>query len=113
MYGARSPKVFISHTTADDIHVNQLAAALRERGIEVFNDGWEVQGGTDFVAWINRRLEGCDAGILVYSAHTSNKPWVEAEVSALLYMRVSEGKLLIPVLIPDGQTLPTLPPLLR
>lgn len=112
--GGRRRRVFISHTTADDAAAARLATTLRQAGIEAFNDGWEVQGGHDFVAWINRRLDECDAGVIVFSPNTADKPWMKAEISALMYMRVSEGKQLIPVLIPgDDGKLPVLPPLMR
>ena len=103
-------RVFISHSSKDKPAVEALALALRERGIEPWLDKWEIGPGDDIVASINAGLEEASAGVIVFSQHSKESRWVEAEVSYLTYARVQESKALIPVII--GEDI-WVPPLLR
>ena len=103
-------RVFISHSSNDKPAVEALAVALRERGIDPWLDKWEIGPGDDIVAGINAGLEEADCGIIVFSRHTRESRWVEAEVSYLSYARIQESKVLIPVMVGDDAWVP---PLLR
>jgi hypothetical protein len=103
-------RVFISHTSKDKPAVEKLARALAEHGIEPWLDKWEMGTGDDFIAKINTGLEEADAGIIVFSAHSADSQWVEAETSYLTYARIQEGKILVPVRLGEDATIP---PLLR
>ncbi|MDX2030205.1 MAG: CHAT domain-containing protein [Blastocatellia bacterium] len=103
-------RVFISHSSKDKPAVEALAAALRERGIEPWLDKWEISAGDDIVASINAGLDEAGAGIIIFSQHSRESRWVEAEVSYLTFSRVEEGKILIPVIAGEGAWVP---PLLR
>jgi hypothetical protein len=103
-------RVFVSHSSKDKPAVEALAAALRERGIDAWLDKWMIGPGDDLVARINQGLEEASAGLIVFSAHSSDSRWVGAEVSYLTYARIAEGKVIIPVAIGDDAYVP---PLLR
>lgn len=103
-------RVFISHSSKDKPAVEALALALRERGIDPWLDKWEIGAGDDIVASINNGLDEADAGLIVFSENTMDSRWVSAEVSYLIYSRIEEGKILIPVVIEEGFKIP---PLLR
>ncbi len=103
-------KVFISHSSEDKPQVELLAHALRECGFEPWLDKWEIGPGDDIVASINAGLDAANAGIIVFSSHTGSSRWVDAEVNTLTYMRIMDGKLLIPVVVGDAAWVP---PLLR
>src|SRR5688500_12909001 len=105
-----SMRVFISHSSKDKPAVAALALALRERGIVPWLDKWEIGPGDDIVASINAGLEEAPAGIIVFSRHSRESRWVEAEVSYLTYARIQERKVLIPVMVGDDAWVP---PLLR
>jgi TIR domain len=66
-------------------------------------DKWEIRPGDDIVASINAGLDQADAGIIVFSQHSHESRWVEAEVSYLTYARVQEQKVLIPVVAWRGR----------
>src|SRR3954454_18067206 len=102
--------VFLSHSSKDKPQVEALAVALRERGIDPWLDEWEIGPGDDIVASINLGLDEAGAGLVVFSAHSRESRWVDAEVSYLTYARIQEGKALIPVVLGDGVWVP---PLLR
>ena len=101
-------RVFISHSSKDKPAVEALARALRERGVDAWLDKWMIGPGDDIVAMINEGLEQADAGLIVFSAHTRESRWVEAEVSYLTYARIQEGKALIPVVLGGDAYVPAL-----
>ncbi|MEO8326002.1 MAG: TIR domain-containing protein, partial [Nitrospirota bacterium] len=102
--------VFISHSSKDKPAVLLLAEALRQNGIDVWLDKWEIGPGDDIVTKINEGLEKATAGLIVFSPHSQASRWVEAEISYLTYARIQEGKLLIPIKVEDDAWIP---PLLR
>jgi hypothetical protein len=101
-------RVFISHSSKDKPAVEALA--LRERGIDPWLDKWEIGAGDDIVASINAGLDEAGAGIIVFSRHSRESRWVDAEVSYLTYARIQEQKVLIPVMLGEDCYVP---PLLR
>jgi tetratricopeptide (TPR) repeat protein len=101
-------KVFISHSSKDKPAVEALAAALHGRGIEVWLDKYEMGTGDNFVAKINDGLEQAAAGIIVFSRHSRDSRWVEAEVTYLTHARIEEGKVLVPVRLGDDAYVPPL-----
>ena len=103
-------RVFISHSSQDKAAVEALAIALHQQGLDPWFDQWEIQAGDDIVVSINQGLETADAGIIVFSHHSQQSRWVEAETSYLTYARIEEGKVLIPVTL-DAQA--WVPPLLK
>src|ERR1017187_421028 len=103
-------RAFISYSSIDRPAVEKLALGLRERGIDPWWDKWEIGPGDDIVASINAGLDEAGAGIIVFSRHSRESRWVEAEVSYLTYARIQESKLLIPVMVGDDVWVP---PLLR
>jgi hypothetical protein len=103
-------RVFISHSGKDKPAVEALAVALRAHGIEPWFDTWEIGPGDDIVKSINDGLDKADAGIIVFSRHSRDSRWIEAEVSYLTFARIEERKVLIPVML-GGDCF--VPPLLR
>ncbi len=103
-------RVFISHSSQDKPAVETLAAALTARKIDVWLDKAEIGPGDDIVRQINQGLEGADAGIIVFSRHSRESRWVDAEASYLTYARIQEQKIIVPVMIGDDSYVP---PLLR
>ncbi|MCY2966259.1 MAG: CHAT domain-containing protein, partial [Planctomycetota bacterium] len=101
-------RVFLSHASPDKPLVRQLAQALAERGFIVWLDEWEIAPGDDVVSRINQGLETADAGLICFSEHTSDRNWVQAEVSFFTWARIEEGKLVIPVIIGDKPVIPAL-----
>ncbi|MEM9998234.1 MAG: TIR domain-containing protein, partial [Bacteroidota bacterium] len=102
--------VFISHASPDKPAVEALANALRARGHAVWLDKYELSPQQSFVRQINDGLERADAGIVVFSEHTKQSAWVQAELDALLYAYIQERQPLIPVKLAEDAPIP---PLLR
>ena len=106
----RQMHAFISYSSKDKAAVEKLVLGLHQRGIDPWWDKWEIGPGDDIVASINAGLDEAGAGIIVFSQHSRESRWVEAEVSYLTYARIQESKLLIPVVLGDDAWVP---PLLR
>ena len=101
-------RVFLSHSSVDKPLVETLARGLAQRGIDPWFDQWEMGPGDNLVARINEGLATADAGIIVLSEQSSGSRWVEAELSNLIYNRIQEGQLLLPVKVADGSPVPEL-----
>src|SRR5882672_1552101 len=69
------PKVFLSHASEDKEFALDLASHLRERGVDVWLDRWEILPGDSFVAKIfDEGLAQAKAVIVIISRHSVTKP---------------------------------------
>lgn len=97
------PKVFISHASEDkSSFVVEFARRLRENGVDVWLDQWEMKPGDNLVDKIfEEGLKDAHAVIVVLSKSSVQKPWVRAELNASVVNRISREMRLIPVVIDD------------
>jgi len=100
-----NPKVFISHAKEDkERFVLDFAEKLRNQGIDVWLDKWEMLPGDSLVDKIfEEGLKNANAIIIVLSNHSVNKPWVKEELNAGMMKRISKGTKIIPVVIDNCQ----------
>lgn len=103
--------VFVSYAHADRELVHPLALALHQRHLRVFFDEWEVSHGEVASRRREHGVEGSTHGLLAVSPRTMAEPWVQQEYAALLDKAVTQGRLLIPVLVGRGDA--KLPAFLR
>jgi hypothetical protein len=98
-----APKVFLSHASEDkDRFVLDFARQLRENGVDVWVDQWEMKPGDSLVSKIfEEGLKNARAVIIVLSTVSVLKPWVREELNASVVNRISRGTKLIPVVIDD------------
>lgn len=98
-----APKVFLSHASEDkDRFVLGLARQLRESGVDVWLDQWEMKPGDSLVDKIfEEGLKDARAVIIVLSTVSVQKPWVREELNASVVNRISRGTKLIPVVIDE------------
>jgi len=103
-------RVFISHAHRDKAFVERLATDLRQAGLEVWYDAWEIKVGESIVQKINAGLQRSDYLIIILSPESVVSPWVQQELSAALMTLLSDQNIVVlPVLYRDCQ----IPPLLR
>jgi hypothetical protein len=97
------PKVFLSHASEDKARfVVDFATRLRERGIDVWFDRWEMLPGDSLVRKIfDEGLARADAVIVVISKHSIAKRWVREELDAAMVKKINTSSKLIPVVIDD------------
>lgn len=96
-----APKVFVSHASEDkDRFVLDFATQLRNSGIDVWLDKWEMLPGDSLVEKIfEEGLKEAKAVIIVLSQHSVNKPWVREELNASVVNKISRGTKIIPVVL--------------
>ncbi|MCD6197414.1 MAG: toll/interleukin-1 receptor domain-containing protein [Deltaproteobacteria bacterium] len=96
-----NPKVFLSHAKEDkNRFVLDFAEKLRNNGIDVWLDKWEMLPGDSLIDKIfEEGLKNAEAIIIVLSNHSVNKPWVKEELNAGMMKKISMGTKIIPVVI--------------
>lgn len=94
----RDYDVFISHATEDkDAVVRPLAHALRERGLSVWYDEFELQIGNSLRRKIDTGISRSRFGIIVLSTAFFEKGWSQYELDGLVTMAVSGKQVLLPL----------------
>lgn len=98
-----APKVFLSHASEDkERFVVGFARQLRESGVDVWLDQWEMKPGDSLVDKIfEEGLKDARAVIIVLSTISVQKPWVREELNASVVNRISRGTKLIPIVIDE------------
>jgi hypothetical protein len=93
------PRVFLSHASEDKkTVVEPLAAELRNRGILVWYDTYDLKLGDNLTAELDKGLGACDYGIVVLSDRFFAKAWPQMELNALLALETNDRrKRVIPI----------------
>jgi hypothetical protein len=73
-------RVFVSYSRSDFYFAEQLAVALRRRGLDVWFDVHELAPGTDWSEAIDGAIEACDVVVLVASRSSLASPYVQREL---------------------------------
>jgi len=90
--------VFISHASEDkDAVVTPLANALRERGLSVWFDKFELRIGDSLRRKIDTGISRSRFGIVVLSPAFFAKGWPQYELDGLVTLAVSGKQVLLPL----------------
>ena len=90
--------VFISHATEDkDAVVRPLAHALRDQGVTVWYDEFELHIGDSLRRKIDSGIARSRFGLVVLSKPFFNKGWAQYELDGLVTMAVGERQVLLPI----------------
>jgi acyl-coenzyme A thioesterase PaaI-like protein len=104
----RSPRVFVSHSSADKDFVRVLVGELKDAGVDVWFDEQQLKPGDSIVAGVSAGLTDSDYLLIVLSENSVNSKWVTAELNAAMMHQLSDGgTTVIPVVI-DGCEIPLL-----
>ena len=91
-------RVFISHASEDkEPFVRQFASILRDLGIDVWYDEYEIKPGMSIRESVDRGLVSCDVGVLIFSKWYFKKKWTIWELNGLIQRMLDESALLIPI----------------
>lgn len=89
---------FISYATEDKDQVAEpLANALEGRGISVWYDDFELQGGDSLIERIDEGIARCRFGLVILSNSFFGKDWPEYEFKGLATRAISGEIKLIPI----------------
>ncbi|HEX3185777.1 MAG TPA: toll/interleukin-1 receptor domain-containing protein [Pyrinomonadaceae bacterium] len=96
-----NPNVFLSHARKDKVRfVVDFATRLRDKGINVWLDKWEILPGDSLVDKIfEEGIKDAQAIIVVVSENSVNSPWVEEELNASVVKKINGLSKLIPVVL--------------
>lgn len=94
----REYDVFISHASEDkDLVARPLALALRDRGLSVWYDEFELRIGDSLRRKIDMGLAKSNFGIVIISRHFIKKGWPNYELDGLITRSVSGDQVLLPI----------------
>jgi len=101
------PSAFVSHSRQDREFVEKFAKDLWAVGIKAWYSPWEIKPGDPIRKKIEEGLEACDFFIVVISAGSISRPWLQAELD-IAADRKLQGKIkkIIPVKIEHCDHLP-------
>ena len=90
--------VFISHASEDkDEVVRPLANALRDKGIKVWYDEFELRIGDSLRRKIDKGLANSKFGIVVVSKDFVKKGWTNYELDGIITKAVSGEQIVLPI----------------
>ena len=90
--------IFLSHASEDkDAVARPLAYLLREHGLRVWFDEFELRYGDDLAATLNQGISASRFGIIVLSESFFGKEWTTFELNTLEYLAVTEDRVLFPI----------------
>lgn len=100
------PAIFLSYASENRAHAEVLAQALQARGLPVWLDRWQLQGGDRFAMKIERHIRGCRlfVPLLSRSAAARQLGWFRREWDLAREMLKSVGPELawvLPVVVDD------------
>ena len=104
--------VFISYNSRDKPKVRKIAAELRNLGLRVWFDEWELRPGQPWQQALEEVVETCETAAVMIGP-SGLGPWEEPEIWALLSEFVKRKMPVIPVLLPGAPSSPRLPLFLR
>lgn len=90
--------LFISHASEDkDNFVRPLANLLKQYGVDVWYDEFELRIGSSISRSIDKGISGSHFGLIVLSGAFFSKNWTEYELKSLISFEVEKGDFLLPI----------------
>jgi hypothetical protein len=91
--------IFISHASEDKEAVAiPLAESLKQRGIDVWLDQWELTVGDSLRRAIENALSNASFGVVIVSPAYMRKMWPNRELDGFFALETVDRKLILPVL---------------
>ncbi|MEN9867587.1 MAG: hypothetical protein RL748_3177 [Pseudomonadota bacterium] len=102
MQPAEQFDVFLSHSSRDKIAVRALAERLKQGGLRVWFDEWEIRIGDSIPSRIEIGLESAKILILCMSAHAFGSDWTQLESQTFRFRDpLNKNRRFIPVRLDD------------
>lgn len=92
-----SPSIFISHASEDSDFGSELALSLKNMGISVWYDQFEIKLGDDVAETISAALAESDIGVIIISKKFFEKQWTKMELYPLLSASLDSSKRILPI----------------
>lgn len=104
--------VFLSHNSSDKPTIKQVAEELRNRGLSVWLNEWELIPGRPWQEALEDIVQQAKAAAVLVGKDGIG-PWQDREMRGCLSDFVERGLPVIPVLLPGVSTTPDLPMFLK
>jgi hypothetical protein len=102
-------QVFVSYAQADKDVARQVAEALRNAGLLVWIDAWELATGDSIAQRIDQAIASSDVLLVLLSQSSVASKWVQHELSAALSGELRDRAItVVPALIEDCEVPPLL-----
>lgn len=92
---SEAPTIFLCHSSVDKPFVEQLAFDLRNLGLGIWLDKWDIMAGDFIVDRIEKGIEENDYLGVVLSADSIESQWVRREWTAAYLREIEERKVII------------------
>lgn len=94
--------VFLSHNSKDKPRVRKLAERLRDDGVRVWYDEWEIQSGDVIFQKVEAGMEDARSLVLIMSPHAFGSDWVGLERTTVMHRDpMNKERRFIPLLLED------------
>jgi len=103
------PTIFLSCSRAEGVWAKAFADALKEHGVSLWLNEWDLRPGDDLIDAIEQALRGSEALVFLLDPKSVNKPSLFFEIGAALALQ----KKIIPVVSEDVERSKIPAPLLR
>ena len=97
-YDDRTPQGIPSHSSADKATAEKLATDLRQNGVDVWYDEWEIQPGDSLRRKIDQGIEGASYFMLLLTPNSLRSAWVQRELDAGMVKRIEGSCRRIPII---------------
>lgn len=95
----RNHKAFLSYSHSDKEFADKLAKDLREQGIDIWIDKWEIQLGDSIIQKIFfEGLANTDFFLILLSSESIRSKWVSEELNAAIVKKIEGVTRVIPVI---------------
>ncbi|MFN0105890.1 MAG: toll/interleukin-1 receptor domain-containing protein [Bryobacteraceae bacterium] len=95
--------VFLSHSTGDKSVVRAVAERLRQDGLKVWFDEWELKPGDSIPARIEEGLESSRVLVLCMSANAFGSDWAQLEAGTFRFRDpLNKARRFIPLRLDDA-----------
>jgi len=92
--------IFVSYSHLNEIVVNKIVDALRQRDIKVWHDGSEMKPGDVLRERINQGIEQANNFLIIVSEDSLNSPWVQYELNSAVIREIEQKHVrVIPAII--------------
>ena len=96
--------VFLSHSAQDKVVVRSLAERLRDAGLRVWFDDWELKPGDSIPAKIEAGLEHSRVLVFCMSAQAFGSEWAQLESGTFRFRDpLNQQRRFIPLRLDDGE----------
>lgn len=100
--------IFLAHSSTDKAFVRRLAGDLRQRGVPVWFDEWEIRVGDSIVTKISEGIKSAGWLAVILSEASVNSEWVKRELNAGLMTELEARRVCVLPIRLDGCTVPIL-----